>query len=62
MPQKFRLKIATTSRLMSKYSIHQAVAVLGEIGYDAIEIWADDLEYQLAHNRTSIEKIQPCPV
>jgi sugar phosphate isomerase/epimerase len=58
MPQKFRLKIAASSLLMNKYRIHDAVTVLGETGYDAIEIWSTDIEKQLESNKTSFEKIR----
>ena len=58
MPQKFRLKLATTSHILNKYSIHDAVSVLGETGYDAIEIWSTDLEKQLEADKTSFEKIR----
>ena len=58
MPQKFRLKIATTSRILSEYKIHEAVELLGKIGYDAIEIWATCLEHQLKKRMTSIPKIK----
>ena len=47
MPQKFRLKIATASHILAKYKIHEAAELLGEVGYDAIEIWATELEHQL---------------
>lgn len=57
MPQKFHLKIATSSHLLAKYSLHEAVEVLGKIGYDAIEIWAVELEHQLKHKLTSFAKI-----
>jgi len=58
MPQKFRIKVAAASHVLNKYSIHEAISVLGKIGYDAIEIWAADLEKQLAANKTSFEKIR----
>lgn len=57
MPQKFHLKIATSSQLLAKYSMHEAVEVLGKIGYDAIEIWAVELERQLSKRLTSFAKI-----
>jgi sugar phosphate isomerase/epimerase len=43
---------------MNKYRIHDAITVLGETGYDAIEIWSTDLEKQLEDNKTSFEKIR----
>lgn len=58
MPQKFRIRLATTSHILNKFSIHEAVTVLAGIGYDAIEIWSSDLEQQLADDKTSLEKIR----
>ncbi len=58
MSQKFRLKLAAASHVMNKYSIHDAIAVLGRTGYDAIEIWSSDLEKQLAADETSLETIK----
>lgn len=58
MPQKFRIRLATTSHILNKFSIHEAVSVLAGIGYDAIEIWSSDLEKQLTAEKTSLEKIR----
>ena len=58
MPQKFHLRIATSSHLLAKYKLHEAIEVLGKIGYDAIEIWAVGLEHQLREKMTSFAKIR----
>lgn len=58
MPQKFRLRIACSSHLLAKYKLHEATEILGKIGYDAIEIWAVELERQLKHKLTSFALIQ----
>jgi sugar phosphate isomerase/epimerase len=58
MPQKFHLRIATSSHLLVKFTLHEAIEILGKIGYDAIEIWAVGLEQQLAEKKTSYAKIR----
>lgn len=58
MPGKFRLKIATASQVLNRFPLHEAIALLAETGYDGIEIWATDLEKQLADKTTSRELVR----
>ena len=55
---KLRNKIATSSHILSLYAIHEAIDILGNAGYDAIEIWAEELDLQLKHRRTSLNKVR----
>ena len=58
MIPKLKNKIATSSHILSLYKIHEDVNILGKTGYDSIEIWAQELEFQLKKKLTSIQKIK----
>jgi sugar phosphate isomerase/epimerase len=55
---RLRNKIATSSHILSLYPIHEAIDILGKVGYDAIEIWAEELDIQMKHKRTSLGKVR----
>ena len=55
---KLRNKIATSGHILSLYPIHKTVEILGRNCYDAIEVWAEELERQIKRRETSIQKIK----
>jgi sugar phosphate isomerase/epimerase len=55
---KLKNKIATSSHILSLYDIHEAIDILGKAGYDAIEMWAEELDLQLKHKKTSLQKVR----
>lgn len=58
MVPKLKNRIATSNHILSAFPIHEAIDLLGNLGYDAIEIWSGELKQELENNRTSMEKIK----
>jgi sugar phosphate isomerase/epimerase len=58
MVPKLKNRIATSNHLLSEFPIHEAIDILGNIGYDAIEIWSGELKQELETSHTSIEQIK----
>ncbi|MFH1668999.1 MAG: sugar phosphate isomerase/epimerase family protein [Candidatus Woesearchaeota archaeon] len=58
MKKRLKNKIATSDAVLSLYPIHEAIAILGKTGYDAIELWAQNLDVQLLNKKTSMDKIK----
>ncbi|MBU2560779.1 MAG: sugar phosphate isomerase/epimerase [Nanoarchaeota archaeon] len=58
MQVKLKNRIATSNHILSLYPIHEAADILGKTGYDAMEIWAEELELQVRQRTTSVAKIK----
>ncbi len=56
--KKLKCGIATSNHILNLYSIHDAIDILGKAGYDAIEIWAQRIDYDIKKRQTSITKIR----
>jgi sugar phosphate isomerase/epimerase len=58
MSPKLRNKIATSNHILSAFPIHEAISILADAGYDAIEIWSGELKHEIGQGLTSIGKVK----